>query len=183
MGPLISTPLIPLLQRSYDRLEFLNISTSLLHDRAFYDITHVPPSHLRNLTLSGYLPPPMQSAVKPVFHHVVTLGIRSVSVIRSEKKAEWVRFLSDPTYTPHLRCVLTDAKKYQLEVSCLSYSGDVLRAFEEVLEDRGVALKGMMDDYSSFPIKLLQKSTLLRSEYSLLIISLLEAHLPIPRQQ
>jgi len=46
---------------------------------------------------------------------------------------------------------------------------DAIRAFEKVLEDRGVAFKGVMDDYSSFiPIKVLQRDVL---EVSLFLFS------------
>ena len=165
--PLISTPLIPLLQRSYENLEFLNASMDLLHGRTFYDIARVPPSHLRNLTLSmatsAHSSPPMQSAVKLFFCHVVTLGVNTIGMIRPDNKAAWVRFLSDPTYMPHLRCVLTDATNKLLAL-CLKNSLpllDVLRSFEEVLEGRGVEFKGITAENSSFfTIKLLQKNTL-----------------------
>ena len=77
--PLISTPLLPLIQQSYDRLEFLDAPIDLLHDHAFYDLIRAPPFHLRRLTLklggSTTLPPPMHPATKSLFLHVVVLGI------------------------------------------------------------------------------------------------------------
>ena len=164
-NPLISTALIPLLQRSYERLEFLNANMDLLHDRAFYDITRAPPPHLRNLTLSiaisGHTSPPMHPAVKLVFRHVTTLGVSRIGMIRPENKVEWVRFFSESSYMPHLRSVLTDATTNLLDLYLRSdfFLLDILRSIEEVLEDRGVAFKGMTDDYSSFfSIKLLQSS-------------------------
>jgi hypothetical protein len=153
-------PLLPLIQRSYERLEFFSAPLELLDDRAFHDITQALPVHLRHVTLNiVYRSPPMYPATKPFFGHVVTLGICSFGTIKPEDIPAWVRFFSDPTYMPHLRTVLTDATKRRL-VQCL-YRGptllEVLRSFEKVLEDRGVALKGVMDDRSTFvPIELLQ---------------------------
>jgi len=164
---LISTALLPLIQRSFERLEFLDACVDLLHDRACYDIIRSPPVHLRHLTLSmatsAHSEPPMGLATKPVFRNVVTLGISKFGMIRPDNKPAWVRFFSDPTYMPHLRSVLTDATMSLLAI-CL-HSGlpllDVLCSFEKVLEARGVAFKGVTDDNSSFvPMKLLQRSTL-----------------------
>jgi len=165
-NPTISTALIPLIQRSYDRLEFLNACMDLLHDRALYRILQAPPIHLRKLTLgidtSGHSSPPMQLAVKPVLCHIITFGISKVGMIRPENKPAWVRFFSDPTYMPHLCSVLTDATTSLLEL-CLRDNLpllDVLRSFEEVLEARGVEFKGVTNDNSSFvPIKLLQEDS------------------------
>jgi hypothetical protein len=155
-------PLLPLIQRSYERLEFFSAPLDLLDDRAFHDITQAPPSHLRHVTLNIlYGPPPMYPATKPFFGHVVTLGIHNFRSIRRGDKPAWVQFFSDPTYMPHLRTVLTDATKRHL---VQRRSGgpallEGLRSFETVLEDRGVAFKGVQDDHSSFfPIKLLQRS-------------------------
>ena len=161
-NPLISTALLPLIQRSYESLEFFDACADLLHDRAFYDIIRSPPVHLRNLTLnistSAYSSPPMHPATKPLFCHVVTFGICKFGMIRPEDKAAWVRFFSDPTYMPHLRSVLTDVTTGLLD-QCVR-SGyplmDILRSFEKVLGDRGVAFKGVAYDNSSFvPLKLL----------------------------
>ena len=171
--PLVSTPLIPLIRRSYERLEFLNTSIDLLHDRAFYDITRAPPPHLRNLTLdlatSDHSSPPMRFAVKSVFHHVTTLGTCGISAIRPENKVEWVRFLSDRTYMPHLRSVLTDTT-IGLAEACLQRNlplVDLLCSFEEVLEARGVPLKGLANDNLSFiPVEILQKKRL-RGQHTL----------------
>jgi len=163
-SPLESTPLLPLIRRSYERLEFFSACIDLLQDRAFHGIARTSPIHLKNVTLNVvYSSPPTHPATKPFFGHVVTLGISNFRMIRPEDKPSWVRFLSDPTYMPHLRSVLTDASKRFLAL-CLN-SGlpllDVLRSFEKVLGDRGVAFKGVMDDHSSFiPIKLLQRDTL-----------------------
>jgi hypothetical protein len=162
--PLATTPLLPLIQRSYERLKFFSTCLDLLHDLAFHDMIRAPPFHLRNLTLNvAYSPPPTHLATKPFFGHVVTLGIANFRLIKPKNKAAWVRFFSDPTYMPHLRSVLTDATKRLLA----EYLGgdlpllDLLRSFEKVLEDRGVAFKGVMDDYSSFvPIKILQRDIL-----------------------
>ena len=166
-SPLISTALIRLLQGSYERLEFLNVCMDLLHDRALYSITLAPPPRLTKLTLSMdwsvHSSPPMQLAAKPIYCHVVTLGISKIGMIRLEDKAVWVRFLSDPTYMPRLRSVLTDATAKFLEL-CLRTGSplfDILRSLEEVLTSRGVAFKGVTSDKSSFfPIKLRQRTSL-----------------------
>jgi len=80
-------------------------------------------------------------------------------------------FFSDPKYMPHLRSVLTDVTN-SLLVRCLHSRlplFDAIYTFEKVLEDRGVAFKGVMDDHSSFvPIKLLQRDIL---EVSLSLLS------------
>jgi hypothetical protein len=157
----VYAPLLPLIQRSYERLEFFSTSLDLLHDRAFNDITQAPPSHLRHLTLNiAYRSLPMYPATKPLFGHVVTLGIRNFRTLGPGDGHAWAQFFSDPTYMPHLRTVLTDATKGHLLQRL--YGGptllEVLRSFEKVLEDRGVAFKGVLDDHSTFvPIKLLQR--------------------------
>ena len=51
-NPLINSVALPLIQRSYDRLELFNTCIDLLHDRTFHDIIRAPPLHLRNLTLN-----------------------------------------------------------------------------------------------------------------------------------
>ena len=163
-NPLTSMALLPLIQRSYESLEFFDACVDLLHNRDFYGIIRFPPFHLRNVTLSistsAYSSPPSH---KIIFSHVVTLGICKFGMIRPEDKAEWVRFLSDPTYMRHLRSVLTDVTIDRL-LLCVERGLpllDVLRAFEKVLEDRGVAFEGVTDDKSTFvPIKLLQLDTL-----------------------
>jgi hypothetical protein len=166
-SPLISPALIRLLQGSYERLELLNVCMDLLHDRALYSTTRAPPLHLTNLTLnmdgSVHSSPPMQLAAKPIYCHVVTLGINKIGMIRPEEKAVWVRFLSDATYMPHLRSVLTDATAMLLEICLRTRSPlfDILRSFEEVLTSRGVAFKGVTNDESSFfSIKPLQRASL-----------------------
>ena len=150
--PLISTPLLSLIQRSYERLEFFGACVGLLHDPDFHDILRAPPFHLRNVTLNipapGYLSPPMHPAIKPLFGHVVTLGISKFDWIGSKNPVGWVQFFSDPTYMPHLRSVLTDMRSSRLDTAC---------ALKKVFEDRGVAFKGVTKDGSTFvPIKLLQ---------------------------
>ena len=150
--PLIITALLPLIQRSYERLESFNASLDILHDPAFHDIIRTPSFHLRSLTLHIPSPehslPPMHPALRPLFGHVFTLGISKIYWIGSKNQAEWVQFFSDSTYMPHLRSVLTDMKSSWLDTAC---------AFEKVLEDRGVAFKGVTDDGSTFvPIKRLQ---------------------------
>ena len=165
--PLISSALIPLIRRSYKRLEFLTANMDLFHDCALYDMTREPVSHLRNLTLSiaisAHLSPPMHSAVKSVFSHVVTLGTIKIGMIKPADKAEWLRLLSDSTYMPHLRSVLTDATTRLLEI-CITRGHpllDLLCSFEEVLGARGVAFKGMTNDILSFiPIRSLQTNAL-----------------------
>ena len=166
-NPIISTALYPLIQRSYERLEFLDTCVDLLHDRAFYNIIRAPPSNLRNVTLnlatSAHSSPPMHPATKPLFRHVVTLGIGKFGMIRPGDEPAWVRFFSDTTYMPHLRSVVTD-----VTMGLVSFCVDgglplleVLRALEKVLEGRGVAFKGVTDDNSTFvPIKLPQRGTL-----------------------
>ena len=150
--PHISTALLPLIQRSYERLELFSACLRLLHDPAFHDIIRAPPCHLRNITLniptSGYLSPPMHSAIKPFLSHVVTLGISVFGWIGSNNHAGWVQFFSDTTYMPHLRSVLMDIQSSTLDTSY---------AFEKVFEDRGVTVEGVTDDGSTFvPIKLLR---------------------------
>jgi len=97
-------PLLPLIQRSYDKLEFFNINLDLLRYRAFLDITRAPPVHLRNVTLdmtsSAYSSPPIHPAAEPFFGHIVTLGVTSFGTIRLKDTPAWVRFLSDPKYMP-----------------------------------------------------------------------------------
>jgi len=60
---LISTAPLPLIQRSFERLESLDACIDLLHDRACYDIIRAPPIPLRYLTLSvatsAHSSPPM----------------------------------------------------------------------------------------------------------------------------
>jgi hypothetical protein len=166
-SPTISTPLLPLIQRSYERLEFLNICLDLLHDRAFHDIIRAPPLHLKSVTLnmakSLFSSPPMRPVTEPFFGHVVTLGITEFGMIRPGDTPAWVRFISDPRYMPNLRSVLTDATKGFL-VRCSRSGGPLLdsfHSFEKVLEDRDVAFKCVMDDHSSFvPIKLPQRDIL-----------------------
>ena len=163
----ISTPLLALIQRSYDRLEFFSACTDLLHDDEFYNIVQAIPFHLTNVTLdnstSAYSSPPMHPATKPFFGSLITLGIGHFAGIKPEDKPAWVLFFSDSTYMPHLRSVLTDATT-SLVAICVHFSLPllgVLRSFEEVLEDRGVAFKGVTDDGSTFvPIKLLEWDTL-----------------------
>jgi hypothetical protein len=160
-SPFFCTPLFPLIQRSYDRLESFSTSLEFLHAHGFHEITRAPPLHLRHVTLDiEYSSPPMDPATKPLFGHVVTLGIRNFATIRPEDVPEWIRFFSDPTYMPHLRSVLTDATKCLLVQRVLGERPlfDVVRSFEKVLEDRGVAFKGVMGDLSIFvPIKPLQR--------------------------
>jgi hypothetical protein len=166
-SPSISIPLLPLIQRSYERLEFLNICLDFLHDRAFHDIIRSPPLHLKNVTLtmtkSLSSSPPMRPGTEAFFGHVVTLGITNFGILRRGDPPAWLRFFSDPKYMPNLRSVLTDLPKSFLVV-WLRIGGplsDALRSFEKVLEDRGVAFKCVMDDNSSFvPIKLLQRDIL-----------------------
>ena len=155
-NPLISAPLLYLIQDSYERLVFFDTCVDLLHDPALHDIIRAPPFRLRNVTLniatSANSSPPMHPAIKPFFGHVVTLGISNFGMTRPEYEPAWVRFFSDPTYIPHLRSVLTDVKASLLDILC---------PFGEALEDRGVAFKVMMDDGSSFvPTKRLQRGTL-----------------------
>jgi hypothetical protein len=156
------TPLLPLIQRSYERLEFFSAPLDLLDDRAFHDITRAPPFHLRHVTLDIFpRSPPIYPATKPLFGHVVTLGICNCWTIKPKDMPAWVRLFSDPTYMPHLRTVLMNTTKRHLFQRLFGGPTllEVLRPFEKVLEDRGVALKGVMDDHSSFvPIKLLQRS-------------------------
>jgi hypothetical protein len=158
--PVFSAPLLPLIQRSYERLEFFSAPLSLLDDRAFHDIIQAPSFHLRNVTLNIiFRPPPMYPAIKSIFDHVVTLGICSCWMIQPRDVPAWLRFLSDPTYMPHLRTVLTDATKRHFRERLLLGPPllEVLRSFEKVLEDRGVVFKGVMADHSTFvPINLLQ---------------------------
>jgi len=157
--------LLPLIQRSYDRLEFLSIGSDLLCDRDFKDIIRGPPFRLRNVVFKfgpfTCKSPPIRPATEPFFGHVVTLGIVNFQRIRHTDA--WVRFFSDPKYMPHLRSVLTDVTNSLLD-RCLDTGipfVDAVRAFEEVLEDRGVAFKGVMDDHSSFfPIKLPERDIL-----------------------
>ncbi len=167
--PIISTALFPLIQRSYDRLEFFDACIDLLHDHDFHNFIQAPLSHLRNVTLnittSAHSSPSMHPAMKQLFHHVVTLGISrfGMTMIRPEDEPAWVRFFSDPTYMPHLRSVLTGVTTGSF--GFCSYvtkpSLEVLRSFEKVLKDRGVVLKGVSIDNSAFvPIKLLQRDTL-----------------------
>jgi hypothetical protein len=158
--PVISAPLLPLIQRSYERLEFFSAPLGLLDDRAFHDIIQAPPFHLKHVTLNIlFRSPPMYPATKSIFDQVVTLGICSCWMIKPRDVPAWLRFFSDPTYMPHLRTVLTDATKHHF-LRCLLNGPpllEVLRSFEKVLEDRGVAFKGVMDDYSTFvPINLPQ---------------------------
>ena len=173
----ISILLLPLIQRSYERLEFFNTPLDFLHDRAFHNIIRAPSFHLRNMSLCLGLStppsPPMYPAAKPFFGHVVTLRIRCLQRIGPETEPAWVQFFSDPTYMPHLRSVLTDITKGNLLKWLYSSLPrlDVLRSFEKVLEERGVAFKGVMDDRSSFvPIKLLVSMSLF-SNGSMLISS------------
>ena len=174
-NPILSMALIPLIQQSYERLERLDTCTDPFHDRSLYDIMRTPLIHLKNLTLgiaySTSRSPPTQLAAKPVFCHVVTLGICRIEWIMPEDMHAWIQFISDPTYMPHLRSVWTDISNGRLEL-CLQASLpllDVLRSFEEVLEARGVAFKGVTNDRSSFvPIKLLQRDSL---EVSTLLFS------------
>ena len=166
-NPIISTALFPLIQRSFERLEFLDACVDLLHDRAFHDIIRAPPSHLKNMTLnlatSAHSSPPMHPATKPLFRHVVTLGIGKFGMIRPGDEPAWVRFFSDPTYMPHLRSVVTD-----VTIGLVSFCVDgglplleVLRSLEKVLDARGVAFKGATNDNSTFvPIELPQEDTL-----------------------
>ena len=143
--PLISTPLLSLVQGSYERLEFFSACIDLLHDPDFHDIIRSPAFHLTNVTLniatSANSSPPLHPATKPFFGHVVTLGISKFGMIKVEHKAAWVRFFSDPTYVPQLRSVLTDVRSSLLLV---------LRPFAKGLKDRGVALKRVADDNLSF---------------------------------
>jgi hypothetical protein len=164
--PLTSTRLLPLIQRSYDKLEFFGASIDLLHDRAFYDIIQAPPAHLRNLTINFELAentsPPMHPAIKLFLCHVVTLGIGQIGVMVLSAGAEiaWDRFFSDSTYTPRLRSVLTSAT-----VDGLTLFGNIrrsrlpsLHSLDEKPKDRGVAFQGLTDDKSSFvPIELLYR--------------------------
>ena len=150
--PLFSTPLLSLIQRSYERLEFFSACLGLLHEPAFHDIIRAPSFHLRNLTLNiplyGHSLPPMHPAIKPVFGHVVTLGISNFGYIGSKDLAIWVQFFSDPMYIPHLHSVLTDVQGSWLDTAC---------ALKKVLEDRGVALKGVKGGGLTFaPFKLLR---------------------------
>jgi hypothetical protein len=179
-SPSLSTPLLPLIQRTYDKLEFFTICLDLLGDDDFIDIIRAPSFHLRNVTLnmarSTYPSPPMRPATEPFFGHVVTLGITNFGIIRPKDTPAWVLFFSDPRYMPHLRSVLTDATK-SLLVQCL-HEGlpllDAIRTFEKVLEDRGVAFKGVTDDHSSFvPINLLQRDIIEVSMSLFSIVSIL----------
>ena len=49
--PPISTALLSLIQRSYEKLEIFSTCLDLLHDPALHDIIRVPPFYLRNVTL------------------------------------------------------------------------------------------------------------------------------------
>jgi hypothetical protein len=166
-SPTLSTPLLPLIQRTYDKLEFFTLCLDLLGDDDFIDIIRAPSFHLRNVTLymaaSTYPSPLMHPAAEPFFGHVTTLGMTNFGKIRPKDTPTWVRFFSDPRYMPHLRSVLTDAKKSFLGY-CLHYDLpllDTICTFEKVLKDRGVAFKGLAGDHLSFvPINLLQRDTL-----------------------
>ena len=147
-GPLISTALLPLTQRSYERLEFFSTSLALLHDPAFHNIIRAPRNVTLDIATSTNSSLPIHPAIKLFFGHVVTLGISNLRMIRPEHQAAWVQFFSDPTYIPHLRSVLSDVNGTLL---------DILRAFEKVFENRGVAFKRVTSGGSSFvPVKLLQ---------------------------
>ena len=139
--PHVTTALLPLIQSSYERLEFFDACVELLHDPAFHDLIRAAPVHLTNVTLniatSEDLSPPMYPAIKPFFGHVVTLGISKLPMIGPENYPAWVQFLSDPTYMPHLRFVLTDVQS--------SFFG-ILFPFGKMLDDRGVAFKGVTND-------------------------------------
>ena len=154
--PPISIALLPLIQRSYERLEFFGACVGLLHDPAFHDTIRAPPCHLRNVTLNipapGWSSPPIHPAIKLLFSHVVTLGISQFGWIKSADQAGWVQFFSDTTYMPHLRSVLTYVQAHWLYTAC---------AFEKVFKDRGVAFKGVTNDSPTFvPIRLLEGYTL-----------------------
>jgi hypothetical protein len=161
------TPLLPLIQRSYEKLELLHICLDLLHTRAFHDIIQAPPLHLKNVTLnmatSLFSSPPMHPVTEPFFGHVVTLGITNFCMIMPEYVPAWVRFISDPKYMPNLRSVLTHLPK-DFFVGCLRNDSplmDSFRSFQKALEDRDVAFKCAMGYHSSFvPIKLLQRDIL-----------------------
>ena len=165
--PLIHSALLPLIQGSYDRLELFSACVDILHDRAFYDIIRSTPLRLKNVTLNitpfEYSSPHMHPATKPIFGHVVTFGISRFDEIWPEHRAAWVRFFSDRSYMPHLRSVLTDVTASTVAICVRSelLLLDILLSFEEVLEARGVAFKGVTDDNSSFvPIKLLRRDAL-----------------------
>jgi hypothetical protein len=163
-SPSFSGPLLPLIQRTYDQLEFFTTCLNLLSEIGFIDIIRAPSFHLRNVTLNMaaaiYPSPSMRPSTESFFGHVVTLGITYFGIIRPKDTPAWIRFFSDPRYMPHLRSVLTDVTK-SLLVHCFHNSLpllDAIRTFEKVLEERGVAFKGVRDDHSSFvPIKLLQR--------------------------
>ena len=75
----------------------------------------------------------------------------------------WVRFLADPTYTPRLRSVLTDVTTdlLLLSVSLRAPLFEQLSRFDEELEDRHVAFKGVTNDKTTFvPIDLLIRDAL-----------------------
>ena len=77
---------------------------------------------------------------------------------------------SDPTDMPHLRSVLTGVTT-NLFCFCGYASSpllEVLRSFEKVLTDRGVANEGVMDGNSAFVLIKLLKKTPLRSACSCL---------------
>ena len=172
-----TTALLPLIQSSWERLEFFEACLDLLHDPAFHNLIRAPPVHLTNVTIniatSEYSSPPVYPAINSFFDHVVTLGISGFPMIGPENHTAWVQFFSDPTYMPHLRFVLTDVQTSFLGASVLGF----LLPFGKMLEDRGVALKGVLDDNLSFvPIKLPQRDTLevsmfLLSNESMLILS------------
>ena len=146
--------LYPLILQSYQRLQFLDVAAeALLHD-FLHDVAQAPP-HLKNVTLrmtAVCSRPPTNSAMKLFFQNIVTLGICQLTEIRNIGY-EWAEFVSDPTYMPHLRSVLTDMTfdsycEYREDPS--SPVIEFLRWLEEVLSSRGVAIKGAMGDYSSF---------------------------------
>jgi hypothetical protein len=165
--PLSSTALLPLIQRSYDRLEFFSTSVDLLHDVSFYDIIRAPPVHLRNLTFNfvttANSAPPMHPAIKPFICHIVTLGMYQFCLMSSRVETAWARFFSDSTYTPRLRSVLTNVTVdglvllRDIDLSALRS----IHCIDEELEGRGVVCKCLADGDSSFlPIRLLQRNAL-----------------------
>ena len=104
----------------------------------------------------------MYPSIRPFLYHVDTLGMSQFYMMRPGVEPAWVQFFSDPTYMPHLRSVLTDMATHLLDLSVQFRRPflEDLRSFEEELEDRGVAFKGLADDHTLFiPIKLLQRDT------------------------
>ena len=164
--PPSSTALLPLIQRSYDRLEIFDACVDMLHDCDFHNIIRTPPLHLKNLTLnfakSESSWPPTYPAIKTLLHHVVTLGMSRFDMVMIGLEPHWFNFFSYPTYTPHLRSLLTDLAPNGLVLSS-KVRNDFLEdfcVFQMELERRGVAVKGVTNDELSFiPLNLLPSDT------------------------